>query len=310
MSDKLIDYTRTKTKIAGDIGLELEVEPLPNRTLPVINTGNWETKSEGSLRNGGMEYITKTALKKNLDYSRRIKELTDQLNDNIADVNSFRTSLHVHLNMKEKTLTEVWTICTAYWLVENLLFEYCGEDRKSNHFCLRLKDAEGIINHLRDAIEMPNPLLDFSDNLRYGGLNLAALYKFGSLEFRGMRGTIDPVVIETWSTALYELSRLSTTYFNNPQEVMDFYYYHGHEELINVLFPKKLNLFLKGMKNSKDMIDENAYRLIGFAYKCNWKNYTEQLKNRAETKPKLKSRSNRWLDAIAEPVHWTDAINF
>ena len=266
-------FTRYRKIINGNIGIEIEVEPKKGKTLPIINRGCWETKDENSLRNGGKEYVTKSPLLYDKDYSKNINELTASLNEKEVEVNSFRTSVHVHLNMTQKTLNELWTIITCYWLMENLLFKYCGEDRENNHFCLRLKDAEGVIKLVDTALEYSSPFCQFIDSYRYGGLNLSALYKFGSLEFRGMRGSVSEGEIRTWSSALYEMSELSTTFFRSPQEVLDYYYNNSVDKIIDMLFPLYLNKFLKSLDKKKDLVDENAYRLLGIAYKHNWNSY-------------------------------------
>ena len=46
---------KLKEPVKGDVGLEIEVEPTPGRTLPSVNNEIWVTKEEGSLRNGGLK---------------------------------------------------------------------------------------------------------------------------------------------------------------------------------------------------------------------------------------------------------------
>ena len=302
-------FTKNRKLITGDIGLELEIEPKEGKTLPIINNTVWMTVNEDSLRYGGKEYITTQPLLHDGNYLKNIDKLTKNFNPSEVNVDTFRTSTHVHLNMTQKQMVQVWTIVVAYWLIENLLFKYCGEDREGNHFCLRLKDAEGVINVLNRALNYENPFMDFNNNIRYGGLNLNALYKFGSLEFRGMRGTINCREIECWSTALYEMSELAISFFKNPQELMDFYYNNGIDPLIDLLFPNKLNLFLKGITNREKLVKENAYKLIGIAYKFNWNNYNNTIQKRVkELEKKLNKQKPAQSPTVSSYLTYEQAV--
>ena len=84
---------------------------------------------------------------------------------------------------------------------------FCGEERKGNRFCLRLEDAEGamdFLNHIFSSGERSLKEIG-QDQVRYAAINIEALRKYGSLEFRAMQGTVDVERITTWCTALYNI---------------------------------------------------------------------------------------------------------
>lgn len=291
MTAKIFNYTKDKVLVDGDIGIEIEVEPKRNAKLPIINNTHWQTKEEGSLRNGGQEYVTKGPLNFDSNFMTNIESLTNSLRK-VAKENNYRTSVHVHVNMTNKSLVQTFTVLTSYWLLENLLFKYCGEDRESNNFCLRLKDAEGVVTSVENSLNYSNPIIDYTDNLRYGGVNLNALWKFGSLEFRGMRGTISPTEIYDWASTLHTLSEWSIKLFSNPKEVMDYYYDNSWKNLVNNFTVRSVKDTCLKIKDAEELVDENAYRLIGMTYKMDWKKYQENMN--FNLKKKLNSKKAQY----------------
>ena len=199
---KLLDILALP-KQAGDFGIEIEVE---GENLPAVDNLYWKTEHDGSLRNG-MEYIFKKpkALK---DVPALLRVLNKQFDEAEAKLSfSFRTSVHVHMNVQELTYQQILNTIYTYLLLEAPLINFCGEERKGNRFCLRLEDAEG-------AMEVFNMLFSRGersfreigqDYVRYASINIEALRKYGSLEFRAMQGNVDVKRITTWCTALYNI---------------------------------------------------------------------------------------------------------
>ncbi len=100
---------------------------------------------------------------------------------------------------------------------------FCGETREGNRFCLRTKDAEGVVEAVAGIIATNERLnLPQQDVNRYASLNVDALGKFGSLEFRGMRGTLDKDVINVWVNALVRLRKYAMASESIEQIAKDF----------------------------------------------------------------------------------------
>ncbi|MBD3261820.1 MAG: hypothetical protein GF334_09185 [Candidatus Altiarchaeales archaeon] len=288
------------------IGLELEVEALNGSSLkflPQVSTAWWSTKGEGSLRHG-LEYVTKAPIPIDLQKPRRIRALTDKLEAARGHINetSFRTSTHVHVNCLDYTPTEIMTAATAYWLTENLLFKYYGKDRESNNFCLRLKDAEGLIKIVEKDVEQKTPFVSLdTDLIRYAGLNLNSLWKFGTIEFRGMRGTIDFQTIDEWSREAESLVHTSIETFKSPEEILDFYFFQGTDRLIDALYSQSFRLRFKKNPNREDLVDENAYRISKFCYSTDWEKFSkipEPKKQRSATQRRTPFNTTAQFDQI------------
>jgi hypothetical protein len=87
-----------------------------------------------------------------------------------------------------------------------MLLNICGEERKGNLFCLGLDRADTVHSQLVKNLKEHKFFQGFSrEAFRYASINLEALYKFGSLEFRSMRGTQDISLIGSWARELHHL---------------------------------------------------------------------------------------------------------
>lgn len=282
----------------GHVGIEVEVEA--KKFLPSIETKPWTSKPETSLRGYGMEYITAAPILCDSDKTDALKMLSEVLHDPKYQVNhdSPRTSVHVHVNVLGYTPTQVYTAACAYWLLENPLMEWCGPTRVGNKFCLRLKDAEGILGICRaDATQQCSPFRYLrADACKYGGLNLNAVSRFGSLEFRGMRGCYDYKTMDLWSTAMYELVTKAVEHYESPSALMDYYYRHGPYRLASKLLHPEL-LEKISQKNLGEYVEENAEILCSFSYMHNWDTWAKE-KDAFITKMKSKPS----YDLADEPI--------
>jgi hypothetical protein len=227
-----------KAEKKGDVGIEIECEG--KNLTPVLDKW-WKTVDDASLRglfpNQRCEYVLVNPIPiKNV--KEAVQVLVDANKVNKSEFNfSFRTSVHVHLNVNTLTEQQVLNLIYTYLLLEEPFMDFCGKERKGNRFCLRLQDAEGLIDII-NGINV-NGIAWFLGNVdmqrvRYGAINLHALQKYGSVEFRGMRGNIDPKVIDTWCKALVSLR----TFAENQPNI--FKIYELFQELGAVEFLKRV----------------------------------------------------------------------
>jgi hypothetical protein len=152
--------------------------------------------------------------------------LAQNLKDNKAKPDfSFRTSVHVHINCQELTYNQYLNFLYTYFLLEEPLMTFCGRERKGNRFCLRLQDAEGML-------ETFNRMFQFQEEdgfahippnkVRYSAMNIEATTKYGSLEFRGMKGNMDVDYINDWVMAISYLRAFAQS-VEDPTKVYDLY---------------------------------------------------------------------------------------
>lgn len=174
----------------GDVGIELELEAV--NYLPTEGhldgiagketSAVWRGIRDGSLRGQSMEYV--------LSRPCLVTEVDDLVNGLYSAIsrhktklsNSNRCSTHVHVNMTGATVNIVTSVLILWGVFEPFVIDWCGEERKTNHFCLSYKDSQSNVEawerFLRTGIN------DFSRNLKYSALNFLPLYDKGSIEFR------------------------------------------------------------------------------------------------------------------------------
>ena len=221
---KISELLRSREKTGPVMGVEYEIEGL---NLP-RNVPSFSVHNEGSLRaiDGHLarEYVTTIPC----SLARTIEQLqtlnnTLESKEGCVPFFSNRTSVHVHLNVSDLTIEEWFTLLFIWTVYEDSFIAYCGEERKGNLFCLSSSDAEAMLFYLEEfALDQDINL--FGDNVRYAACNLAATPKYGSLEFRCMRGTTDTKVLIPWFTmieSLYHLAKNIGTPENFISQFMD-----------------------------------------------------------------------------------------
>lgn len=247
----------------GEVGIEVEVEGF---ALPKVIRSYWSVHSDGSLRGESAEYVLKKPIvRKNI--VPYLKYLRTKLNGEKTKINdSPRTSVHIHLNQSTRNMTTVFNEIVLYLIFENMLVEYAGSSRVGNLFCLRACDAEGMIDLLVRTAETRrfNP----NDNgYRYSSLNVCALRKFNSLEYRALRGTTDAKVIGEWAALLLAVHDAADKY-GNPKEIIQDFCKIGDRAFLKRIFPKHHRMFNRDQTYA-DMWD-GVRRVQEIAYATDW----------------------------------------
>lgn len=268
-------------KAAGQYGIEVEVEGeglvpmLPGAKCP------WRTEHDGSLRGHYPDQCCEYVLDKPIPWGRvklSLEVLKEQL-DKAEKVNfNYRTSVHVHYNVQEFTTVQTMNLIYTYTLLESMLMNFCGEGRVNNRFCLRVRDAEGIIPILQEAFSTNlNSFLRLDENkARYSSLNICAIKKYGSVEFRGMQGTADIERLLTWITAIDNLGTFAKNQESPSSIYNEFVDARTKKDFIKKVLPDVWESFF-----NEDLIDEVdlSFSLsidLPFSYAANCKKYIEK----------------------------------
>lgn len=209
--------------LAGTVGLELELEAqnmLPRDRdlghITGIKTGaSWNGIADGSLRGNSTEYVLSRPCGRD-----EIRPLIEGLYESMATFKtklhlSNRCSTHVHINMAGKGINEITSAIVLWGVFEQALIAYCGEERKTNHFCLSSKETKSTIEAWSNLLNYGNS--QFSRNLKYSALNIMPLYTLGSLEFRCGRASKTPDYPVLWATLIDTLVGFATTQYPNPR---------------------------------------------------------------------------------------------
>lgn len=279
-------------RAAGDVGIEIEVEA--KDPLPEAIPQPWLVKVDNSLRGHAREYCTSKAILCDGNLLTTVQSLTGLFNQKSIIHDSTRTSLHVHVNITRHTPLQLWTAVTAYWMLENALVKYCGEDyREGNVFCLRVADAERLVFSALHAIDSKD-IFDglHGENLKYAGQNLNAITNYGSLEYRTMKGTVDPAVITLWTQEMYNIVHRSKR-FRNPADVMDTYRRDGAEAFANAVLSSSFVSILKSYGDVNALVRQNVGLLLPLCYHTDWSAWEESVNKRYAYLDAPKAKSPR-----------------
>ena len=307
-SPNAYDYTISRTfgnsTPRGEIGLEIEVEGrnLPgvmnlNGEIPHALDKTWSLHQDGSLRNlseddQAIEYVLSKPLGRG-DFVAALAQFEDKWKAAGSTAhNSYRTSVHVHLNVGDWSWRTVWSFLTTYFILEEALVSFADGGTKArvgNKFCLRAIDSDAIITTLSSIgrRDFSGPNLSDRD-LKYGAVNVAALQRYGSLEFRSLRGTVDPELIKTWVDILLAVKDYSSKY-DNPTDIINEF-----SEMTPMVWAERvlgrdfLTLLQKTQPNIDQTLVYGTRTAQEVAYSCDWKPY---VKPEAKTKTKDTFRS-------------------
>jgi hypothetical protein len=254
----IIDFFGNERK-EGEVGLEIEVEGENVLHQAILN--HWVIDKDGSLRNDSAEYKLCEPIPRDkvLPVLLYLYQKLDRAGTQILD--SHRTGVHVHINVQQLTVKELYQFITLYLCIEELMVRWAGPKRVGNLFCLRASDAEGLVNLLSNALSSGNLQELHSDRVRYASLNVKAIQDYGSLEFRALRGgLITPQEIATWVTMILEIKDAALR-FNNPREIIESFSGQGPEKFlenigptVNLLnFDNQEQLLRLGVRNAQEV---------------------------------------------------------
>lgn len=200
----------------GSYGVEIETE---GEDLPRRVGNDWRVEHDGSLKLGGLEYVfakpqSLEGTKKLLD---KFKAVCDGLGTKLNP--SFRAGVHTHLNIQSYTPLELMTLVTTYYVLEDFFVHWAGKERVGNHFCLRVVDAEAVIQKVVEACERRDWRLLNTEDIRYASLNLTSMFKYGSIEFRAMRSPQDIDLVYRWVELIDQLAK-GAKQFSSPVDVI------------------------------------------------------------------------------------------
>ena len=263
------------TETKGDLGVEIEVE---GKRLPIyLDERYWRVDKDGSLKGESWEYVTPTPRSLS-DIKEALDHLKVAYKNNLTVVSdTIRAGVHVHRNVQKLTSKQLFTFIISYFILEDVLVEWCGPSRVGNHFCLRSRDAEFVLFQLLKAIETKKLGGLNKTNIRYCSLNVCSLFKYGSIEFRAMRGTSDLDLIYTWAATIDELYN-SCLKFSDPREVVLSVCSAGEAELIRTLLPTTYKNFITN-PNYKEAIRDGARRVQMLAFSVDWFSFDKPSKN-------------------------------
>lgn len=166
-------------------GIEVEAENVEwGRDVNLYSSG-WTAHEDGSLRDGGVEWVLERPLA-GAELATAVSHLYAQ---DLDYGPSPRAGTHIHVNMTDRSFGDVQAMLTLMYCIDRLVFAWADEDRMWCSYCNSLNTLPPFT--LRSALlDEEDPYLSAqrvwpqSNSDRYYGFNVAALWKYGTLEFR------------------------------------------------------------------------------------------------------------------------------
>ncbi len=217
MGNTIQDIWDVRARPGKHIGIEIEME---GENLQGNFHKWWAAVGDGSLRGAALEYVLRVPCERG-KVMQRLTYLQDSLKHAGSKLEpSDRCGVHIHVNCQDLTSQEVINFAILYLIFEDILVKWCGEQREGNLFCLRASDADRIIQGLVRCRQDDSLNHMQRDEYRYGAINLSAIQKYGSVEFRAMASPKNFESINTWAQMLLKVQDASRLY-KEPHEIIE-----------------------------------------------------------------------------------------
>ncbi len=187
----------------------------------------WTSHQDGSLRNGGVEFVTNGGLG-GADLYSAFERLTHLLANVVEYQDTFRCSTHMHVDMLDFTVPQVVNFLLVYTACEPYLFEHCGQYRRSSNFCVPVGDSLPFHKTLISTLYEDCVATRYSGRYtnKYTALNLQPLFgsdrvrPIGTVEFRGGRPmtTMDEFLLQ--ANLLLSIKQFVRTGPADPEELL------------------------------------------------------------------------------------------
>lgn len=192
-------------------GVEVEIENGAGTRSGVY----WERKSDGSLRNDGVELVFRMPLA-GADVRYALAEFDGLIPDS-ATV-GMRTSVHVHVDVRDMSFNQIANFIVLYTALESVFYAVNdSKERYGNIYCPGITSNNqadkyrGLIKAItNDNLSEIYTRLD--DWEKYSGLNFRTISTLGSAEFRMHRGSTNSTELSDFITYIRKLKEKAISY--------------------------------------------------------------------------------------------------
>ena len=212
-------------EIDAVMGIEVEAEKVSPNLIAAVPPF-WTSVTDNSLRNQGREFLSAPS---DPEITRRsLVALMALFRDGKFGTPDFswRTSIHVHLNMREERIEQFLNFLVLYLLFEDSIFAFVGKDRRTSNFCIPIQETDmsyaisrmligkaqlgqGLYTLQKYSALNPRPIL-YNDHA--GGLGTSENNGKGTVEFRHLGGTYNLSQIIQWLNIILSLQAASRRY--------------------------------------------------------------------------------------------------
>lgn len=194
------------------LGLEFEFEDvlMGLDAVPVELQPYWAMHPEPSLKRHGMEFVFAQPM-----FGKDVMDALECLLEaarNYKWACTKRTGFHVHMDVRNLEHPQLVGFNLIYAIIEPVLFRWIGDRREDSIFCIPWYKAWAEVQHIGRLLSLLNKQSDQTKGqaencARYAGLNLQALAKYGSVEFRHMKTTLDINRLMAWINMILSIKQ-------------------------------------------------------------------------------------------------------
>lgn len=204
-----------------NLGVEIELENF-TKGIPAVSP-LWNITDDGSLRNHGYEFRFQEPL-----FGEDVTSALEDIEEKMSSQKplpecSKRTSVHVHLDVRDLTGQQLINLIVVYFIFEKAIVAYHKNVREDNNFCLpyykathKLSHISSIFSSIKSKDKNIRNLLGDMD--KYNAFNLKAVSDKGTIEFRHMPGSYNAEAIIEWINIILCLKKYA---MNNEHEVVE-----------------------------------------------------------------------------------------
>lgn len=241
------------------IGIEIEIENVAKKTLDGFIKNKdlrsyWKHKTDGSLRDNGMEFITYDEVYGGI-YG---KDLTKAIDDFFPFATasgwkpSHRTGIHVHMDITDLDWDGSFGLfCLAYAACERAIFSFIGEERAHNIYCLPWYKAQSDLPLIASIFSDKLSSDAIKDNIhrlrKYSALNLGAIGHYGTAEFRHMETHLDKRRLADWINLIMAIKVFAKEHDKEYSNFLAFpaAIFEDPERIFDSIFPQELRPLVK-----------------------------------------------------------------
>ena len=231
----------------ANVGIEVELEGRGGDVEETPEIPGWFTEGDGSLRDGGVEYISRHPLAAS-QLGTALTELYNHIGEDFSL--SPRTSIHVHVGAEILAPSSRRRMVLAYYILEPLIFDWIGEGREGSAYCKTLSYWPTVRQSVREYLRSEN--LQGSD--KYTALNLRSLGRLNTFEFRSLGATGDIQRVGTWVAMLMELFSKALAGRGSPETLLESLAGEEAGKVVQRLLPVTGHFLVEGREDRLDRL--------------------------------------------------------
>lgn len=212
-------------------GIEIEVEGMSSVEE---KPQKWDATTDGSLRNGGREYITRNGFS-GVDLERALTNMDKFFRDNPPTL-SERCSTHIHIDVTDLTQKQIVNFLCLGVMMEHVLFSLFGNTRTANTFCLSTDTGTTNLYNIVAAMQKPEDLIHMTWS-KYAAIGLKRIRDLGTVEFRMFSTVINKDDYVRILNTLFAM-KAAAMEMESPQQLVDVKLTQGMSGIFGLYFPE------------------------------------------------------------------------